>query len=118
MGLDTTHDAYHGPYSTFNQWRYWVANQLGLNLDDYEGYMAGGKKDLTTIDHPLMVLFNHSDCDGKFTPEECRLISKGLKSIIDNYPKSLHYTFNLQTTIQFRKGCIRAANANEDLIFT
>lgn len=39
MGLDTSHNAWHGPYSSFGEWRNWVAIQLGLPpLDLMEGF--------------------------------------------------------------------------------
>lgn len=39
MGLDTSHNAWHGPYSSFGHWRNWVAIQLGLPpLDLMEGF--------------------------------------------------------------------------------
>ena len=41
MGLDTTHDAWSGPYTAFDRWRRWVAKQEGIPLDLMEGFMAG-----------------------------------------------------------------------------
>ena len=120
MGLDTTHDAWHGPYSSFNDWRYWIAKQIDINLDDYKGYAArggSGTKDLNTIDHPLMPLFNHSDCDGELTPDECRQIAKGLKEILSKIEKDNTPVSNWQLTYNFMKGCIKAANANENIEF-
>jgi hypothetical protein len=38
MGLDVSHDAWHGPYSQFNRWRVWVAKQVGIPLRLMEGY--------------------------------------------------------------------------------
>jgi hypothetical protein len=38
MGLDTSHDAWHGPYSMFNRWRTWLASQLGIPLCLMEGF--------------------------------------------------------------------------------
>ncbi len=32
MGLDTTHDCWHGPYSQFMRWRCWLAAQVGIPL--------------------------------------------------------------------------------------
>lgn len=119
MGLDTTHDAWHGPYSSFNAFRYWLAEQIGVNLDHYAGYMAGGTKDLTTIPHDIMPLLNHSDCDGILTPKECRQIARGLKDIIDKLPADTQRGewSNYWLAQRFRKGCIKAANAKENLEF-
>jgi len=40
MGLDTTHDAWHGPYSSFNRWRHWLADQIGIPLELMEGFYS------------------------------------------------------------------------------
>lgn len=117
MGLDTTHDAFHGPYSSFNKWRHWLAHQIGINLNDYFGYGGNGTKDIESIDHPLMPLFNHSDCDGELTPEECRQIIKGLKDILSTTPLDTSFFSNYWLTERFMKGCIRAANAKENIKF-
>ncbi len=117
MGLNTTHGAYDGPYTSFNEFRQWLASQIGINLYEYIGYGDNGTKDLTTIDHDIMPLLNHSDCDGILTPQECRQIVKGLNQIIKNaLPSDIPFS-NYQKAIQFRKGCIRAANAKENLEF-
>lgn len=38
MGLDTSHNAFHGPYSQFNVWRHWLAEQIGIPLELMEGF--------------------------------------------------------------------------------
>ena len=38
MGLDTSHDAWHGPYSSFMSWRLWLAEQIGIPLELMEGF--------------------------------------------------------------------------------
>ena len=38
MGLDTTHNAWSGPYTAFHRWRRWVAKQEGIPLDLMEGF--------------------------------------------------------------------------------
>ncbi len=38
MGLDITHDCYHGGFHTFNYWRIWLAKQIGLPLDMMQGH--------------------------------------------------------------------------------
>jgi len=38
MGLDTTHDAWHGPYSAFNNWRTWIASKIGIPLKLMDGF--------------------------------------------------------------------------------
>jgi hypothetical protein len=38
MGLDTSHDCWHGPYSSFMSWREWLAGQIGIPLRMMEGF--------------------------------------------------------------------------------
>lgn len=125
MGLDTSHDAWHGPYSSFNRFRFWLAEQIGINLHEYKGYgnfvdslyHETGTKELSTIDHDIMPLLNHSDCDGILTPEECRKVARGLTKIIAIAKEDLKPFSNYQNAINFRRGCIKTANANQNLEF-
>lgn len=41
MGLDTTHDCWHGPYSSFGRWREEVARAVGVPLPLMEGFYRG-----------------------------------------------------------------------------
>ena len=38
MGLDTSHDCWHGPYSAFMRWREWLADLAGIPLRLMEGF--------------------------------------------------------------------------------
>ena len=114
MGLDTTHGCWHGPYSSFNRFRERLAKEAGYDLNEYDGY--GGHKDLTTIDHPLMPLFNHSDCDGILTVEESFSLVKGLNLIIQNTIDHPLDNFK-QQCIEFRDGCLLAIQHNEEVEF-
>lgn len=121
MGLDTTHNAWHGPYSSFNRFRYKLASLIGINLDDYTGYNANGTKELDSMDHPLVPLFNHSDCEGELTPEECKSIADGLEPIIKSLPVP-ELTFSIENefvrdVIQFRDGCLEAYSKKENIEF-
>jgi len=40
MGLDTTHNAFHGPYSQFGRLRTFIADQIGIPLDLMEGFYS------------------------------------------------------------------------------
>ncbi len=89
MGLNTSHGAWDGPYSSFNTFRKWLASKINIDLDEYIGYMSQkATKELTSIDHKLMPLFNHSDCDGEITPAECLQIAE---------ERSREYTAQLDT---------------------
>lgn len=50
MGLDTTHDAWHGGYGRFNFWRIKVAKAVGIPLELMEGFYADDYR------HPLSMV--------------------------------------------------------------
>lgn len=58
MGLDTSHDCWHGPYSMFMRWRRWLADQIGVPLDLMEGFCAWTLDD---SDYEVVKTLPHSD---------------------------------------------------------
>ena len=108
MGLDTTHDCWHGPYSMFMRWRRAVAQAAGLPpLDLMEGFFTkGGHGDpfrdfaracpeLANVFYrslpirwealrpsPLHILLSHSDCDGRIETKDCGPIADALETVI------------------------------------
>lgn len=67
MGLDTTHNCWHGAYTAFHRWRVEIARVAGINLEAMEGFVheyQQGTKWETLKPDVLYVLLNHSDCDG------------------------------------------------------
>jgi hypothetical protein len=114
MGLDTTHNCWHAPYSSFSEFRHSLGRQIGIDLDEYIGYGDKGTKNLTDIQHDLMPLFNHSDCDGELSVEESKQIVKGLNNILDNFNEEVKSSYNFkENIIQFRDGCLDAISKNE-----
>lgn len=117
MGLDTTHNCWHGPYSSFNRFRYSLAAQIGVNLNEYRGY-GGNEKNLEDIEHDIMPLLNHSDCDGSLTVKESRRIIKGLNNILENFNDKLPCDYNFKDKIiQFRDGCVEAVKKRQVIRF-
>lgn len=49
MGLDTTHDCWHGAYSSFGEWRREVAAVVGIPLRLMEGFFYLSEKDRERI---------------------------------------------------------------------
>ena len=103
MGLDTTHDCWRGSYSSFNRFRYSLAEQIGINLDDYSGYN----------ENELMPLFNHSDCDGILTVEEHEKYQEAKQRVLfegfeyDKENDGINYNgFSRFFTVEFRNGKI------------
>lgn len=118
MGLDTTHDAWHGPYSSFMRWRTFIAKKAGLgNLRDYEGY--GGQLPFSSIEQDgLRTLLSHSDCDGELTPDECKSISDDLMNLLPLMngadPNEQYFKEKTET---FINGCMAAYHLKETLYF-
>jgi len=118
MGLDTSHNCWHGPYSTFNRFRYSLGYQIGIDLDDYSGYNEKGIKDLSKINHALMPLFNHSDCEGRLTVKESKSIVKGLNEVLENFIENDKYDYDFKELIMiFRDGCLDAISKKQMVKF-
>lgn len=120
MGLDTTHGAWHGPYSYFNQFRTQVAELAGFPpLDEMQGFggLTGPPGTLqwghTPGDHRLIPLLNHSDCDGEISPKDCLMVAQGLDAVLPKTQDSW-----LRTCIaNFSRGCWLAHKENVPLRF-
>lgn len=96
MGLDTTHDAFHGAYSAFNRLRQMVCRAAGGSFPphDPERLRLLGAEDVapnwwvvpdevTEETHPgLYAFLKHSDCDGKLTPGECLQVANDLEALL------------------------------------
>jgi hypothetical protein len=94
--------------------------QIGINLwRDYHGY--GGEnttQNLHEIEHPLMPLFNHSDCDGELSVQESKEIIKGLTLVIENFDESFDSDEDfIERVKQFKNGLIDAVKKNEIVEF-
>jgi len=77
MGLSVSllTEKYHfrvGGYSYFNMFREALAESVGVNLSEMQGY--GGMK--TWDDEPYAELLRHSDCDGELRQDECEELDK------------------------------------------
>jgi hypothetical protein len=117
MGLDTTHDCWHGPYSSFGDWRKALAEAAGLPpLDDMEGF---GGDILWTIlkDRPLYLLINHSDCEGTLKASDCAAIADDLETLLPKLSDSGHYGGHKKDAERFIAGLRKAAAAGEDVEF-
>ena len=128
MGLDTTHDAWHGAYSAFNRFRQAVAKAAGgsypphedKTLDDTIWYSRGGAWNKA---YPgLTEFFNHSDCDGDISPEMCELIANEMGPLLpalDALGGDFGHTMGGYGACarRFIAGCRLAAANNERLEF-
>ncbi len=89
MGLDVSHDAFHGAYSSFNRLRGAVAKAAGgsfpphddLSLDQSQWYWEGDIYSHTS--HPgLSEFLMHSDCDGQIEPELLNDVAHDLEMLL------------------------------------
>lgn len=115
MGLDTSHGCWNGGYGRFNSFRRNIAESIGFNLREMEGF--GGSISFETMDHPVKPLLDHSDCDGELTPIECSSVANGINLILlSEKALEFHDEFTNQL-IRFRDGCLKAAINNECVEF-
>ena len=111
MGLVTTHGAFEGSYSSFNQWRRAVAAAAGIDLSSLRGY--GGREDWPEEkDEPLVAILSHSDCDGSLLWKSLIRLAARLESLIPEMPPE-----HAETTAAFAKGCRLAFSQWEDIDF-
>lgn len=110
MGLDTSHDCWHGGYISFMAWRQSIAKAAGLPdlmmMQDYGGSIPWNSED------PLTVLLDHSDCDGIIAAKDCTPLADRLESLL---PVILEGEGG--PTRQFIAGLRDAASKSEDVDF-
>ena len=117
MGLDTSHDCWHGPYSFFNNWRRAVAEAIGIeDLDLHWARHNAKDPDYCEPDRPLMVLLNHSDCDGQIESKDCAAIADDLEHILKRLDDYGPYSAR-QHAMRWIKGLRAAAAAGESVQF-
>ena len=118
MGLDTTHDCWHGAYSAFHRWRTKLAEVAGLPpLDSMTGF--GGSRSWDESD-PLTKLLSHSDCDGEIASADCDPLADRLTELLPLLPEGDgggHIGDWREKTQRFIDGLRRAAAAGEDVEF-
>lgn len=137
MGLDISHDAWHGAYGAFTRWRHQIAETAGywvasVNYDD------GSKMDCVMLDwghlppghlmgewpetpaDPLVVLFTHQDCEGVIHPTQAGPLADRLEELLPLLPEGDgpgHVRNWRDTTQKFIDGCRAAVAAGEPLDF-
>lgn len=117
MGLDTTHNAFSGAYSSFNSWRTWLSKKCGFHLRDMVGFGGTTEWTVEKAAHPLYPLLSHSDCDGELTVEECKTVQRGLAEIITQYNGDEEDKDMIDACIRFRNGCNLAISKKEPIKF-
>jgi hypothetical protein len=95
MGLDFSATGYRDKtpsfsYGGFHLFRKAIALSMGIALEEMKGHntpIIGSPKcpgaSWDIISSPLVLLLDHSDCDGHLTPTECRKIAPALKEVLN-----------------------------------
>lgn len=108
MGLDTSHNCWHGPYSAFKRFRDAIAD-AAKKVDGYEpdydahpwrayaGWWWEGPDEGNTRTHPLDVFFVHSDCDGYIFPQDALDLIPALERV------GAHVEGELRPGVEMRK---------------
>jgi hypothetical protein len=145
MGLDISHDTWHGAYSAFMTWRAAIAKAAGLPaLMLMEGYYEKTQWQMHTnalpnyatpkcaveedwlpicwepfMNDPLYILLSHSDCDGEITYGNAGKIADRLEGLLPKLEGDYggHVGDIKEKTNQFIKGCRAAHKAKQKLNF-
>lgn len=144
MGLDISHNAWHGAYSAFMRWRIELAKVAGFpplqfmegfyNSSDFTWSMNETARSLWNSniepslpiswdlfkDDILVILLYHSDCDGIIGNKDLLGLAERLKGLLDKLPKEKdpgHIGDWREKTQQFIDGCLLAYERGEDLDF-
>lgn len=67
-------------YAGFNQFRRRVAECIGIDLTQMNGFGGDGSWDVVTS--PLRHLLDHSDCDGELSPEQAAQVGPALRRVM------------------------------------
>lgn len=116
MGLDTTHDCWHGSYGSFNRFRTALAAAAGLPaLGTMAGFTQKGQpgRSWAEFEHDaLVVLLNHEDCDGEIACQDCERLADRLDELLPLLPSEWR-----RATCEFSVGLRAAVAAGEDVKF-
>lgn len=141
MGLDTSHDAWHGAYSAFGNWRHEIAVAAGIIQKDEslfpradftrepkESPLDWDKLDAMTDcygvwhtepEDPIWYLLNHSDCEGVIQHKHLLPLADRLQELVPLVDtQDWQYTeWQESRTQRFVDGLRAAYEAGEDLDF-
>ena len=78
MGLDFAQSDAHWSYSGFNDFRRRLSFMLDFDLRSMVGF--GGERSWNAVPQDdILVLLNHSDCEGILSPAECAVVGPRLR---------------------------------------
>jgi hypothetical protein len=99
-------------YGGFMSFRKRLAKEIDIDLEEMDGF--GGIKSWKTVESPIKLLLNHSDCDGVLSGDDCGDVYPELLKLIENWPPDDYDRITAEKLAKAMKGC----NDNDDeLIF-
>ena len=136
MGLDCSHGAFHGAYSSFNRFRKALAEACGGSSPPhapgamFDGQLIGPDDwfwddEVVPVEHHagLLAIMEHSDCEGELTPDQCAAVSGFLRwaaprmtTEASGHLLRAGHTMG-DVALRFADGCDRAVAAGESLTF-
>lgn len=123
MGLDTSHDCWHGPYSMFMRFRerlHWLIQsdpRIPWDGQYRKGLREAWVDGVYNGPEPINSLMNHSDCDGEIPANECGPLADALEALLVRMPERGTYDEIRPATLRFIAGLRRAAAAGEPVDF-
>lgn len=131
MGLDVSHEAWHGAYGAFTRWRHMLAEAAGYAVWEVSestvmidwGHVTPANLQgiwAKTPSDPLILLIAHSDCDGALSPEHAGLLAGRLEELLPLLPTEVQpgrIGDPREKTRRFIDGCRAAQRAGEPLEF-
>lgn len=135
MGLDTSHNCWHGSYPAFMRWRSALAAAAGLpplglmegfcdrktfpELPSYISARLPISWDAVHCPAPLAELLTHSDCGGTITAASCGPMADALEALLPKLHGDLggHVGNVWEKTMIFIDGLRRAAAKGETVRF-
>ena len=114
MGLDVSHDCWHGPYSAFMRFRSQIAMRFGIpDLSRIEGFGGVTPWPESIKENPIFVLLDHSDCDGVIEHKDCLPLAERLDAIAPLLESPYR-----EQAIRFADGLRCAHEKDEDVNFS
>lgn len=119
MGLDFSNNNAHWAYGGFHAFRKHVASSIGIDLDSMVGFIKDDNSGISwnTVSDPIKFLLDHSDCDGKLSVKECKLIAPRLREIIETWGESPEEIYDKQQALILANGMDEAVQTNRPLRF-
>ncbi len=89
-----------------------LAGEIGINLDQMEGFKEGIRS-WAKIKDPIVPFLNHSDCEDEMTPEQCKVVAPRLRELVADWEDG----HDKQNALELADDMERMANDGQPLVF-